>query len=68
MDLIVFEFLGENDLNVDFQFFLVLYASECHNVCMVAFFIEFRSFRYIICYFWWLVQGVLVLKAKEIFF
>ena len=35
---------------------------------MVAFLIEFPSFWYIICYFWWLVQGVLVLNAKGVFF
>ena len=35
---------------------------------MVAFLIDFRSFRYIICYFWWLVQEVLLLKAIGVFF
>ena len=35
---------------------------------MDAFLIEFRSFRYIACYFWWLVQGVLVLNAVKVFF
>ena len=53
---------------VVFYVFCELWILDRHDSCLVAFLIEFRSFQYIICYFWWLVQGVLVLKVKMIFF
>ena len=41
---------------------------EWHDSCVVEFLIEFWAFCYIICYFWWFVQRVLVLKEKWVFF
>ena len=37
-----------------------LWMLELHVYGLVGFVIQFRSFWYIICYFWWVVQGVLV--------
>ena len=53
---------------VVFYVFCELWTSEWNDSYLVVFVIDFRSFRYIIHYFWLLLQGVLVLKAKEVFF
>ena len=53
---------------VFFCIFCELWILEWHDSNVVAFLIEFRSFWYIIYYFWWLVQGVFVLNINGMFF
>ena len=68
---ILVEFIGFSwyiAFHVVFRHFLELYASECHDSCMVGFLVPFQSFRNIACYFWWLVHVVFYLNLSLVFF
>ena len=57
--------MGYYAYTVVFHVFCEPGAMEWHDSFVVAFLIEFQAFQYIICYFWWHVQSVLVLKENE---